>query len=131
MKSNSNETMVNLSIVLSTIVFLVACSKTEIIPNEPVTTGTTTDSVIVKTQRTRPPRTASPRIPRWIQSRPPLRRTPSLLFFHKIPSQRYSIGRRYPYLTISSLSRRNLYGKHYDRPTQGQFDGSGIRGELL
>lgn len=49
MKSNSYETMVNLSIVLSTIVFLVACSKTEIIPNEPVTTGTTTDSVIVKT----------------------------------------------------------------------------------
>src|SRR5680860_1705910 len=49
MKSNSNETMFNLSIVLSTIIFLVACSKTEIMPNEPVTIGSTKDSVIVKT----------------------------------------------------------------------------------
>ncbi|SDE33500.1 hypothetical protein SAMN05421636_104391 [Pricia antarctica] len=45
MKSKRDVILVNLSIVFSTIVFLLACSKHEIDPNDPVKIGTTEDSV--------------------------------------------------------------------------------------
>ncbi len=45
MKSKRNVILVNLSIVFFTIVFLMACSKHEIAPNDPMKIGTTEDSV--------------------------------------------------------------------------------------